>query len=168
MDRTAKGADGPLYKHCQLRRQKALVGRLSRRTRLIPAVASAILSREYSQRAVLQITLCQRQMSAFSNFSTTYQSPRLSKWFHRFVLIDRPLENRTIRSVSFAAKSSLTDGGFVVKRKRFSVERITGILKQDELRAPIPELCRQHGVSEQAITAGTRSTAVWSHRRCGS
>jgi putative transposase len=37
-----------------------------------------------------------------------------------------------------------------VKRKRFSVEQITGILKQAELGTPIAELCRAHGVSEQS------------------
>jgi putative transposase len=37
-----------------------------------------------------------------------------------------------------------------VKRKRFSFEQITGILKQAELDAPIAEPCRQHGVSEQS------------------
>jgi putative transposase len=37
-----------------------------------------------------------------------------------------------------------------VKKKRFSVEQITGILKQAELGAPIAALCRQHGISEQS------------------
>jgi putative transposase len=37
-----------------------------------------------------------------------------------------------------------------VKRKRFSVEQITGILKQAELGTPIADLLRQHGVSEQS------------------
>jgi putative transposase len=37
-----------------------------------------------------------------------------------------------------------------VKKKRFTVEHIAGILKQAELGAPISELCRQHGVSEQS------------------
>jgi putative transposase len=37
-----------------------------------------------------------------------------------------------------------------VKRKRFAIEQITGILKQAELGAPITELCRQHGISEQS------------------
>jgi len=37
-----------------------------------------------------------------------------------------------------------------MKRKRFAVEQITGILKQAELGTPIAELCRQHGVSEQS------------------
>jgi putative transposase len=37
-----------------------------------------------------------------------------------------------------------------VKRKRFSVEQITAILKQAELGTPIADLCRQHGISEQS------------------
>ena len=37
-----------------------------------------------------------------------------------------------------------------MKRKRFSVEQITSILKQAELGTPIVELCRIHGVSEQS------------------
>jgi putative transposase len=42
------------------------------------------------------------------------------------------------------------DGDFVVKKKRFTVEHITGILKQAELGSPIAELCREHGISEQS------------------
>lgn len=38
-----------------------------------------------------------------------------------------------------------------MKRKRFSVEQITGILKQAELGTSVTELCRIHGVSEQSI-----------------
>ena len=37
-----------------------------------------------------------------------------------------------------------------MKQKRFTVEHITGILKQAELGTPIAELCRQHGISEQS------------------
>ena len=37
-----------------------------------------------------------------------------------------------------------------MKKKRFSVEQITSILKQAELGTPISELCRIHGVSEQS------------------
>jgi putative transposase len=37
-----------------------------------------------------------------------------------------------------------------VKRKRFSVEQITAVLKQAELGTPIADLCRQHGISEQS------------------
>jgi putative transposase len=52
--------------------------------------------------------------------------------------------------VNSAAKSAVSGGGFVVKKKRFSVEQITGILKQAALGAPIAELCRQQGLSEQS------------------
>jgi putative transposase len=38
-----------------------------------------------------------------------------------------------------------------VKRKRFSVEQITGILKQAGLGTPVQDLCRTHGVSEQSF-----------------
>ena len=38
-----------------------------------------------------------------------------------------------------------------MKNKRFSVEQITGILKQAELGAPISGLCRQLGISEQSF-----------------
>lgn len=37
-----------------------------------------------------------------------------------------------------------------MKKKRFSVEQISAILKQAELGAPTAELCRQHGISEQS------------------
>ena len=35
-----------------------------------------------------------------------------------------------------------------MKRKRFSEEQIIGILKQAEGGLPLPELIRQHGISE--------------------
>ncbi len=35
-----------------------------------------------------------------------------------------------------------------MKRKRFSEEQIIGILKQAEGGLPLPELVRQHGISE--------------------
>jgi putative transposase len=38
-----------------------------------------------------------------------------------------------------------------VKRKRFSVEQITAILKQAEMGTPVADLLRQHGVSEQSF-----------------
>ena len=36
-----------------------------------------------------------------------------------------------------------------MKRKRFSVEQIVGILKQAEVGVPVVELCRQAGITEQ-------------------
>lgn len=37
-----------------------------------------------------------------------------------------------------------------MKKKRFTVEHIAGLLKQAELGSPIADLCRQHGISEQS------------------
>jgi transposase-like protein len=52
-----------------------------------------------------------------------------------------------------------------VKRKRFSVEQITSILKQVELGTPIAELCRIHGVSEQSYY---RWKKIWWDEQHGS
>ena len=41
-------------------------------------------------------------------------------------------------------------GGFVAKKKRFSVEHIAGFLKAGDLGTPVSELCRHHGISEQS------------------
>jgi putative transposase len=38
-----------------------------------------------------------------------------------------------------------------VKRKRFSVEQITGVLTQVEGGVPVGDVCRQAGVSEQTF-----------------
>ena len=38
-----------------------------------------------------------------------------------------------------------------MKRKRFSVEQITAILKQAETGTPVGDLCRQVGISEQTF-----------------
>jgi putative transposase len=38
-----------------------------------------------------------------------------------------------------------------VKRKRFSVEQIVGVLKQAEVGVPVGELIRQVGISEQTF-----------------
>jgi putative transposase len=38
-----------------------------------------------------------------------------------------------------------------VKRKRFSVEQIVGILKQVEVGVPVAEVCRQAGITEQTF-----------------
>jgi len=53
--------------------------------------------------------------------------------------------------VSFRQNLNLKEGGFAVKKKRFSVEQIVAILKQAELGIPIAELIRQVGVSEQTF-----------------
>jgi putative transposase len=38
-----------------------------------------------------------------------------------------------------------------VKKKRFSVEQITAVLKQAEAGMPVGELCRQVGISDQTF-----------------
>jgi putative transposase len=38
-----------------------------------------------------------------------------------------------------------------VKKKRFSVEQIVGILKQAEVGVPVAELIRKVGISEQTF-----------------
>jgi len=38
-----------------------------------------------------------------------------------------------------------------VKRKRFSVEQIVGVLKQAEVGVPVAELIRQVGITEQTL-----------------
>ena len=38
-----------------------------------------------------------------------------------------------------------------MKRKRFSVEQITGVLQQVEAGMPVGDVCRQVGVSEQTF-----------------
>jgi putative transposase len=46
--------------------------------------------------------------------------------------------------------------GFPVKRKRFSVEQIVGVLKQAELGVPVAELIRQVGITEQTLYRGKK------------
>lgn len=38
-----------------------------------------------------------------------------------------------------------------MKKKRFSVEQITAVLKQAETGSPVGDLCRQIGISEQTF-----------------
>ena len=40
---------------------------------------------------------------------------------------------------------------FAVKKKRFSIEQIVGVLKQAEVGVPIGELVRQVGISKQTL-----------------
>jgi putative transposase len=53
--------------------------------------------------------------------------------------------------VSFRQNLVPEEGGFVVKRKRFSVEQIVAVLKQAELGVPVAELIRQVGITEQTL-----------------
>ena len=44
-----------------------------------------------------------------------------------------------------------------MKKKRFSVEQITAVLKQAEGGIPVGDVCRQAGVSEQTFYRGASS-----------
>jgi hypothetical protein len=47
--------------------------------------------------------------------------------------------------VSFRQNLLPEEGGFAVKKKRFSVEQIVAVLKQAEVGVPVAELIRQVG-----------------------
>jgi putative transposase len=53
--------------------------------------------------------------------------------------------------VSFRQNQPTKEGGFALKRKRFSVEQIVAVLKQAELGVPVAGLIRQVGITEQAL-----------------
>jgi putative transposase len=53
--------------------------------------------------------------------------------------------------VSFRQNQRTKEGGFAVKRRRYSVEQIVAILKQAEVGVPVAELIRQAGISEQTF-----------------
>ncbi len=53
--------------------------------------------------------------------------------------------------VSFRRNLLPEEGGFAVKRKRFSVEQIVRVLKQAEVGVPVAEVIRQVGITEQTL-----------------
>jgi len=53
--------------------------------------------------------------------------------------------------VGFRQNQPRKEGGFAVKRKRFSVEQIVGVLKQAEVGVPVAELIRQVGITERRV-----------------
>ena len=48
-----------------------------------------------------------------------------------------------------------------MKRKRFTEEQITGILKEHDLGAKTADLCRKHGISEATFYNWRANSAVW-------
>lgn len=49
-----------------------------------------------------------------------------------------------------------------MKHKRFSDEKIIGVLKEQEAGAKVDEICRRHGISSATcLTPGGRSTVAW-------
>ena len=55
----------------------------------------------------------------------------------------------------------------LMKKKRFSVEQIVGVLKQAEVGVPVVEVIRKAGISEQTFYRGRRSTLAWRWTRFG-
>ena len=53
-----------------------------------------------------------------------------------------------------------------MKRKRFSVEQIVGILKQAEVKVPVVELIRRAGISEQTFYRWKKQYVGWRWTRC--
>jgi putative transposase len=54
-----------------------------------------------------------------------------------------------------------------MKRKRFSVEQIVGVLKQAEVGVPVAEVIRKAGIAEQTFIAGRSSMWAWRWIRSG-
>jgi putative transposase len=64
-------------------------------------------------------------------------------------------------TVSSRQKLLPGEGRFAVKRKRFSVKQIIGVLKQAEVSAPVVELIRQVGITEQALFRWKKQYKDW-------
>jgi putative transposase len=48
-----------------------------------------------------------------------------------------------------------------MKTSRFTDSQIIAILKQAEAGSPVPELCREHGISNATSTSGAPNSAAW-------
>ena len=48
-----------------------------------------------------------------------------------------------------------------MEKSNFSDSQIIGILKQAESGIPVPEICRENGISSARFTLGVRSTEGW-------
>jgi putative transposase len=53
-------------------------------------------------------------------------------------------------------------------KKRYTEEQIAYALRQHEAGAPVAEICRKMGVSEQSFYLWKRNTRAWGWRSCGS
>lgn len=53
-----------------------------------------------------------------------------------------------------------------MKKKRFSVEQIVGVLKQAEVGGPVAEVIGRQGSASRRSTAGRRSMRAWRWIRC--
>ena len=48
-----------------------------------------------------------------------------------------------------------------MKTSRFTDSQIIAILKHAEAGSPVPELCREHGISNATFYNGAPSSAAW-------
>jgi len=51
-----------------------------------------------------------------------------------------------------------------MRKSRFTDSQILAILKQAESGVPVPELCREHGMSSASTLNGEPSSAAWTPR----
>lgn len=51
-----------------------------------------------------------------------------------------------------------------MKTSKFTDSQIMAILKQAEAGTPVPELCREHGMSRLLFTNGEPNLAAWMRR----
>jgi putative transposase len=51
-----------------------------------------------------------------------------------------------------------------MKKSRFSDSQIIGVLKQEEAGVPVPELCREHGISSATFYKWRANWVAWMPR----
>jgi putative transposase len=56
-----------------------------------------------------------------------------------------------VEMLVFRQNLACEGGGFAMKKKRFSVEQMIGVLKQAQVGVPVAEVIRKAGISEQTF-----------------